>query len=214
MNELIVHSSDPVVLVGGAELGPQDINIFQTRNAIFVGVDGGADHLWAAGIVPQAVIGDLDSLSDAARSAFSKLLYKVSEQDTVDFEKALTRVDAPIVYAIGFWGGRVDHSLAVLNVLARHADRVVILVGPSDASRVIADKSVTYALPVGTRLSLMPMGACNVTTTGLEWDLAAAQLAPDAAGSPSNAVAAPRVQVQTDGPLLVTVPLNFMDALI
>jgi thiamine pyrophosphokinase len=86
---LIVHSSDPVALVGGADLGPQDLNILQSYAPSFVGVDGGADHLLAAGIRPAAVIGDLDSISDAARSEYADLLHHVPEQDTVDFEKAL-----------------------------------------------------------------------------------------------------------------------------
>ena len=82
---LIVHSFDPVVLVGGADLGPEDFNIVQTEMTTFVGVDGGADHLLGRGITPVAVIGDFDSLSDAARAAFGPVLHHIPEQATVDF---------------------------------------------------------------------------------------------------------------------------------
>ncbi len=78
----------------------------------FVGVDGGADHLLAAGVTPAAVIGDLDSLSDLARATFAEQTYHIAEQETTDFEKALTRIDAARVLAVGFYR-RADGSRAI-----------------------------------------------------------------------------------------------------
>jgi len=117
---MIVHSSSPLVLVGGADLGPLDVNILQRYGANTVAVDAGADHLLGCGVVPRAVIGDLDSLSQAARDAFADRLHHVPEQETVDFEKAVLRVAAPVIIAVGFSGGRLDHMLAGLDVMGRH----------------------------------------------------------------------------------------------
>ena len=38
-------------MVGGADLGPEEFNILQKEVATFIGVDGGADHLLAHGII-------------------------------------------------------------------------------------------------------------------------------------------------------------------
>ena len=105
---VIVHSIDPVVMVGGADLGPQELNILPKAVAnISSELMAGLIIYWLTALIPSAVIGDLDSLSDAARAAFANLLHHIPEQDTVDFEKALTNVSAPLIYALGFAGGRL-----------------------------------------------------------------------------------------------------------
>ena len=213
MDALIVHETDPVVLVGGADLGPDELNIFQSRAPIYVGVDRGADHLLAAGLCPSAVIGDLDSLSDAARARFADVLHPVMEQETVDFEKALVRVQAPLIYAVGFWGGRVDHSLAVLNVLGRYADRRIVLVGPEDVSMVIPRGEVTLALPKGCRVSLMPLCLSMVTTKGMRWDITDYEMDTLGKCSPSNESAAEKVQITTQGAVVLSLPRSQIEQL-
>lgn len=208
MDTLIVHESDPIVLVGGSDLGLEELNIFQTLAPIYVGVDRGADHLLEAGLRPRAVIGDLDSLSEPAKLAFADVLHKVSEQDTVDFEKALTRVWAPVTYAVGFWGGRVDHSLAVLNALGRHANRRVILVGPDDVSMVLPQSVVSLELPIGCRVSLMPLGPSTLTTSGMRWDITDFAMDPLGKCSSSNETAHETVQISTQGVVLMSVPID------
>ena len=81
---------------------------------------GGRARALAAGIVPQAVIGDLDSISEAGRAAIPPgRLHRVAEQETTDFEKALRHIAAPFVLGVGFAGTRIDHLLAALTTLVR-----------------------------------------------------------------------------------------------
>lgn len=193
-------------MVGGANLGPEEFNILQKEVATFIGVDGGADHLLAHGITPVAVIGDLDSISDAARTAFAGLLHHIPEQDTVDFEKALTNISAPLIYALGFAGGRLDHTLAVLHVMGRHPEMPVILLSADDASTIVPAQGITLHLPVGTRISLMPLADARVDATGLKWPIIDQAMHPMHFTSPSNAVAEETVQIHAMGPVVVTVP--------
>lgn len=202
----IVHSLDPVVLVGGADLAPHDLNIPQTTLATYVAVDGGADHLLAHGITPKAVIGDLDSISADARTAFAEILHQISEQDTVDFEKALLRVTAPLIYAVGFAGGRLDHTLAVLHVMGRHPNIPVILLSADDASAIVPPDGLTLDLPIDTRVSLMPLADARLDGTGLKWPIIDQAMHPMRFTSPSNAVATNPVQIRAMGPVVVTVP--------
>lgn len=204
---LIVHSFDPVVLVGASQVCPQDLNILQSYAPIWVGVDGGADHLLAAGIQPTCVIGDLDSLSDAAQAAYADILHTVPEQDTVDFEKALSRVDAPLVFAVGFSGGRLDHTLAVLHVMGRLRDRAVILISADDVAAVVPAGGLTLGgLDVGSRISVMPLAPAKVSESGLRWPIDGRILDPLGFTSPSNEVATPVVALSADAPVLVVLP--------
>lgn len=193
-------------MVGGADLAPEDLNILQKEGTTFVGVDGGANHFLAHGITPAAVIGDLDSLSDAARQAFAEVLHHISEQSTVDFDKALRNIKAPLIYAIGFSGGRLDHTLAVLHVLGRNPLLPVVLLAADDASVMAKPEGMTLHLPVGTRISLMPLADAHVDATGLTWPILDQAMHPMRLTSPSNAVATETVHIRAEGPLIITVP--------
>ncbi|WP_373636676.1 thiamine diphosphokinase [Yoonia sp. BS5-3] len=204
--EIIVSSDKPVCLVGGAKIENSSFSAdFPFVNS-FVAVDGGADHLLRSGITPAAVIGDLDSISDQARATFADQLCHISEQETTDFEKALIRVAAPAVLAVGFTGGRIDHSLAVLNVMARYPERAVLLADPDDVSFIARSDGTDLTLPAGCRISLMPLADLSVTATGLEWPLHDMALAPAGKTSASNAAVGGPIHVQTGGPLLITLP--------
>jgi len=148
----------------------------------------------------------LDSLSDAARAAFTDQLHYIDEPDTTDFEKVLSRVEAPLILACGFLGGRLDHTLAVLNVLMRFATKPVILLSGDDVVFVCSPE-VRLNLPIGCRVALLPMGPVRLSTAGLRWDLKDADLNPVGLVSSSNEAAETEVRIAARGPLLITLPL-------
>lgn len=202
----IVSSSNLICLVGGASLGRNTISsVFHLVDA-FVGVDGGANHLLQAGVTPAAVIGDLDSLSPAARATFADVLHHIPEQATTDFEKALTRVAAPAILALAFTGGRMDHGLSVLNVMARYPARAVILVDDDEVCFMAQTGRTRMELAADTPLSIMPVAPVRVTVGGVVWSFDNQMMSPDGFTSPSNAASGGPVTLDTDGPVLVTLP--------
>lgn len=206
----IVSISRPVCLVGGAPLSPTAVAAVAPLVGAFVAVDGGADHLMQAGITPAAVIGDLDSLSDQARDRFRDVLHQVAEQSTTDFEKALTRVASPLVFLLGMTGGRIDHMLSVLNVMARFAERAILLVDAEEVSFIAPFGTTVMDLPRDAAIALMPVGRAQVSATGLKWPFSDQPMTPDGFTSPSNRVDTGPVTITTDGPVLVTLPLAFL----
>lgn len=212
MHPSIVSSTSAICLVGGAPVADAVFAVVSPYVAGFVGVDGGADHLLAGGIAPMAVIGDLDSVSTQARAAFAGCLWHIPEQDTTDFEKALTRVTAPFVIALGFTGGRMDHALSVLNVMARMPDRGVFLVDADDVSYLAPQGDSLLDLPAGTRVSLMPLGDVRASAAGLAWPFTDWALHPVGRNSASNMATGGPVRISTQGPLLVTLPQAYLGA--
>jgi len=204
---LIVATYHAVTLVGGGDCCPDDLTIALRAAPSLVAADGGADAVLAAGLRPDAVIGDMDSLSTEARAAFGDILHPVGEQSTTDFEKCLLRIDADLIVALGVMGGRLDHTLAALNTMARAADRRIVVLGGLDCAALVPRRGLRLNLSAGTRLSLMPLGQVTCTAQGLRWPLAQAHLAPDGALSISNEVAQDGlVEIAAEGPLLVTLP--------
>ena len=205
-SETIVSTSRPVCFVGGASATSFEINDIYQHVTGFVAVDSGADALLKASIAPIAVIGDLDSLSQTARDTFVDLLCQIEEQSTTDFEKALTRVAAPAIIALGFTGGRMDHILSVLSVMMRYSDKPVILTDCDDVSFLAPIGQSVLELPEGTRVSLMPVAPATVSLDGVVWPFTQTLMTMTGFTSPSNAATGGDVTIQTDAPILVTLP--------
>ena len=201
----IVQSHEPVTLVGGGPLPPGDLALALGLAPILVAADGGADAVLAAGADPVAVIGDMDSLSPRAARAFAGRLHSVAEQETTDFDKALTRIDAPVVIALGFTGGRLDHELAALHSLVLRADRPCVLLGPATLA-FHAAPDLALALDPGTLVSLFPFAPVGVASEGLLWPTGHIAFAPDSRIGTSNE-ATGVVRLRPTGPgMLVILP--------
>lgn len=211
---MIVSAREMTCLVGGGTVQCSDILEISRLSARIVAVDGGADHVVNAGLTPAAIIGDMDSISEHTSATFGHLMRRVADQDTTDFEKALTHTDATCILALGFTGGRMDHVLATLNVLARYRDRVVILIDRTDVSLMLPRAGLTLVLPDDTRIALMPLSDAQVTATGLRWPLADFAMHPAGAVSSSNAVAQGPVRIDGSGAVLVTVPRAHLGAVL
>ena len=215
MNGVIVQSQDAVTVVGGGPVTRRDLALAMARAPVVVAADSGADRALAAEVMPRAVIGDFDSISDAARAAIApERLFRIAEQDSTDFDKVMRSVDAPFVLAVGVTGAQVDHSLAVLNALVRHRGCPCLVISGRDVIFHVP-QAVELALKVGDRFSLFPMGPIMGTSRGLHWPIDGLRLAPDGKTSTSNKVSEPKVQLRFDQPgMLVIMPRARLDAAI
>ncbi len=214
MNHPIVESSDAVTLIAGGPVTAQDLRIALRLAPYLVAADSGADRALALGVEPRAVIGDFDSISQAAQMRLDPArLFPIREQETTDFAKALRDIEAPLVIALGALGGRVDHELAVLNALIS-IPQPCILLGKQDVV-FAAPPQISLRLRIGDRLSLFPLAAVQGRSTGLRWPLEGISFAPNGAIGTSNEVAEPQVTLAFDAPgMLVILPRNRLDAAI
>jgi thiamine pyrophosphokinase len=158
---------------------------------LVVAADGGARTAAALGLHVDAVVGDLDSLGEAAADDFARngarIVRAAGDKDETDTELAIleavrrgaTRIS--LVAALG--GTRVDHALANVALLghAALAGRSAVLVDPhARLSLVVAPDAEGHPVerrlpgPVGGVLSLLSQGgdATGLTTAGLRYPLA------------------------------------------
>jgi len=154
---------------------------------LVVAADGGATKARAAGLAPDLVVGDGDSLGPdglaAVRAAGIPVELAAIEKDESDLELAVAAAvvrGATRLTILGALGGaRFDHALANAWLLAHPAlaGRVAVLL--DDATRVrlldatAAPAEVRLAGKPGDLVSLFPFGvdATGVTTTGLAYPL-------------------------------------------
>ena len=204
----IVSEDEPITIVGGAHF-PQGLLLESLERApVVYAADGGANLCMQYGCQPKQVIGDLDSLSSSLRSEMdpSRLIH-VAEQDTTDFEKLLIRVDAPMMLALGFLGGRIDHQMAVQSVLTAYAHRKIICVGDEDVM-FVSPPEIELPLDAGTRVSLYPMAPVQVRSTGLYWSTDGLSFAPDGQIGTSNQAMGSVTLLPSAPRMLVVLPRN------
>lgn len=184
---------------------------------LVVGVDAGAGVCLAAKVLPDVVIGDLDSLSpdDEAtlRSAGARFIVHPAEKDESDLELALRLceaegVDAVVVTAAS--GGRLDHTLAGLASLSAHAALHPVLVEPDMTAWVLAPdaRERVEVAGSGTVFSVMVLGeSATVSVSGARWPLLKRRLRSDETLGLSNAVEGESATVVVhEGHALVVVP--------
>ena len=162
---------------------------------------------------PRAVIGDMDSVGSLYQLDPSIELIHQNRQDNTDFEKCLNLIHAPLIVGFGFLGARHDHMLANLHTLASLTDsRPVVLVGTDDVMiRVLGD--CQFHLPIGTWLSLWPLGRQNfIQSDGLAWPVDGLTMEIGKQNGTSNRVTSKTVKLKAgpgDG-YMVILPANCM----
>ena len=105
---------DAVIVAGGEfPTAPQPLEILQGAQYV-VCCDGAADRYIATGHVPDAIVGDGDSISAENREMFAHLLHIVSEQESNDQTKAvrfLVEKGMQRIAIVGATGKREDHTI-------------------------------------------------------------------------------------------------------
>ena len=211
MTELL-RSTQPVTLIGGAAIRPEDLGDALAVAPTLVAADSGADAALDAGLEPVLVVGDMDSIRSKTRARLGERIHEIAEQDSTDFDKVLRSVEAPLMIGVGFLGARLDHELAAMAVLARSSRRCV-LIGPHDVV-FAAPPAVTLDLAPGTRVSLFPLRRVTGRSEGLRWPIDGIDFAPDGPIGTSNQ-ATGRVRMWFDGPgMLVVLPRPCLDAVV
>lgn len=206
MTKVIVQSTEGVTLAGGSRFSARLLAEARALAPRLVAADGGADRLLAHGAMPEAVMGDLDSISPAARDRLADRLHHIPEQVTTDFDKALRSIDAPFVVAVGFAGQRLDHGLAVLTSLLAHPGKRCLVMSATDVV-FLCPPRLSLRLTPGTRFSLYPLGEVRCQSQGLVWPTEGLDFAPWGMIGTSNQVASPEVHLQVDAPrMLVILP--------
>ena len=177
--------------------------------------DGGCRHAGAAGVRPDAVLGDLDSLPPEAEAKLREegveFVVHPRAKDETDLELGLLYAverGATAITVVGAWGGRIDHALGNLFLLAH--PRLVgidVRIVSSTQTVVLVRREARFRGVSGDLLSLLPLGgdARGITTTGLAYPLCDESLPLGPARGISNVFTGPEATVRLGSGLLVAV---------
>lgn len=184
---------------------------------LVIAADGGGNALFAAGLAPHLLVGDLDSLAPEAAAAFAGAGALVerhpAEKDETDLELALLAAvarGAARIDVLGGMGGRWDQALANVAMLAlpELAGRRVRLLDVGQEA-YLARGETPIPGERGETVSLLPLGgpARGITTRGLRYPLRDAELRYERSRGVSNVIVAPPAHVTVREGLLLVVRL-------
>jgi thiamine pyrophosphokinase len=177
----------PMAIVGGGAVDPDLLRELGERGVALVGADGGADAIGAAGLVPELIIGDLDSVEDRAGWEQRTRVIHIPEQVTTDFQKALYCTSAPVTLALGMTGKRLDHTLAALSAVLQFApSRRLLLVDEVDVALAVVGP-FAFTATAKERVSIHPLLPIAFTrSSGLYYPLDGLTLEPGGLLGTSN----------------------------
>ncbi|MDE2491222.1 MAG: thiamine diphosphokinase, partial [Elusimicrobia bacterium] len=143
--------SAALLLLGGELGAPVRVRALARRASLVVCADGAARHALALGLVPDAIVGDLDSLPRCLPRAWARVP-RLADRDESrsDLEKSLDfleRAGAREVLVAGALGGGLGHELVNLAVLeSRRGPLAATLVAAGGEARLLGPGRHALAL--------------------------------------------------------------------
>jgi len=188
-----------LVAVNGEKLEASLLKKLAKTASLIAAADGGAAQLLCAGIMPHAVIGDLDSLPANLRRKAAAVLVHVKTQQNNDLEKTLSylaKKGATSCTLVGLAGGRLDFTLGNLLLLKRFAKKMQLEVVGENYHFYLLCEGRSFTCVKGARASLLPLTRCSgVSLEGFVYPLKNASLNVGTTRTLSNQTKAPRVRV-------------------
>jgi thiamine pyrophosphokinase len=142
-----------------------------------VAADSGLEHVLSAGLEPDLVVGDMDSLRDRGlleRFPPERVRAFDEDKDDTDTEialKTLYEEGYEEVVLAGGGGGRLDHLVGILSLFDRDRHPAVWLTARDEVTAI--DAVLERSGLRGQTVSFFPVGreTCRMRSEGLKWPL-------------------------------------------
>jgi thiamine pyrophosphokinase len=212
-----------LVLNGILHPDPRLLSILD-RAEYLIAADGGANWLAAQDHVPDLLVGDMDSVEpevlDRLRAQGCRIEQHPAQKDETDAELALQAAIAlspQEITVLGALGGRIDHTLGNLALLAMPGlDGIATYIWDGvSVTWLVTESTEIWGAP-GDTVSLIPWGgdAVGIVTEGLAYPLQGETLGMGPSRGISNVLAEvpARVTVQAGRLLVVHTPAEELDS--
>ena len=173
MNEL-----DSIIFLNGKLPRRKIVEHYIKKTTYIICADGGANKIKDYSILPNIILGDLDSINRGSTKFFSKKsieIRKIEDQDTTDFEKSLmycieNNIKKCLIF--GAISRRSDHTLNNFSILKRYYKSLELKLIDSRFEIFFINNSLSFNYKKNKTLSFMAMPyAKGIITNGLKYPL-------------------------------------------
>jgi len=195
------------LIVGNRPLTKNIIEL--SKNKLIIAADGGADRLLEYNILPDKVIGDLDSISDKTATKLEDWLILNKDIQKTDLEKAVdyaTEIGAKEIQIVGWSGGRIDHTIAALGLAFNSK---IELIDDNFTVKTITNLE-TIIGEEKTLFSLIAIPEARVSIEGARWNLQHEKLKMSGRGIHNEIGASGKVTIECHSGNLLLINGNFV----
>lgn len=165
-----------LILIGGK--GPDTLEGLDIKSyRSIIAADSGYDLALKLDLVPDIVVGDLDSTEYGDKLRKSGMHISNCDKDESDFELALMSLEEGEEYdLLGGGEGRLDHTLSIFSSFLKYNPPRI---WKTHVDYMLSFRSADLHAPKETEISLFPAllgNEAEVSTDGLVWDLKARKL--------------------------------------
>lgn len=193
------------VIIGNGPI--EDMSIYEEllkSTDYIICADGGLNHLYQLEIMPQLILGDLDSVSEKILKTYDSVECKTfpKRKDATDSELAIDyaiALNPKELVMLGFTGGRLDHGLTNLHMLKRVPRNIIASIVDAHNKVYYCESDFEYQGQVGENLSIIPITETvkGVTTKGLDYPLKGETLYFNESRGVSNVLKDTEVKIET-----------------
>ena len=156
--------------------------IMKEKYDYIICADGGANHIYNMDMMPNYIIGDLDSIKqnivDYYKNCNVKFEQFPSKKNETDSELCIylaDKLNTKELHLIGALGGRIDHTLANINLLyyIRSMNIIPKIICENEEMYIAINEEIIVDGKKGDTISVIPINgdAKGVTLYNLEYPL-------------------------------------------
>ena len=200
-----------IILANGKPPRKSIITFFQKNGYdTLICADGGADSALKMGLSPDFIVGDLDSISDAALKKFrAKVeIIQYKRQNDTDVEKCLKfaiKNKFTDVLLAGATGDRLDHTICNLGIVIKFFHKIKISLVAENSYLEAFTGNVKFNSVKGETISLYGFdNKTKITSQGLKYQLKNISLPFGKRESTSNVSTSNKVELKiTNGIIFI-----------
>lgn len=201
------------IIIGNGKSPRKDIIEYLRREnySKIICADGGANSARKLGIVPDFIIGDLDSISERTLKFYKSksIIIKIKRQNDTDIEKCLKfaiRKNIQNVVMTGVTGDRLDHTICNLGIVLKYFTKINI--------RIISERSLLTAYKGNVEIKTCPgeifslygiNEKTKITSKGLKYSLNRVSLPFGKKESTSNVALSDFVSLKITGGIIFVI---------
>lgn len=204
-----------LILNGSLDLAKKEIDSLLQENEIdkIIAVDGGSNKARKLGLIPDLIIGDLDSVDKDNLEYFKakkvEIIKYPVEKDQTDSEIAVDyclKNNFSKLYLTAALGGRIDQQLANLNLLEYiYRKNIEAEIIAEDLKIALIAAKKVFKEKKGWRLSLIPQTfrVKNLTIKGCKYNLEKKDIERAKSRGISNLITAQKAEITISSGLLL-----------
>lgn len=170
-----IHQQTETVILANGEFPTNPIAVNILNNVQYlVCCDGAINNLVKTNRIPDAIVGDCDSLSKENTERFSTIIHRIAEQETNDLTKAVhfcIKQGRNKITILGATGKREDHTIGNVSLLCEYMKDADVEMITDYGTFVSIDTNAVFESKKGQQVSLFCIDNCAITSHNLKYPI-------------------------------------------